>query len=67
MFYWGNPIFNHIIKYFDGNRKIYNKHHHVMERKFVEKIENWFLECKYNPKYLYCRKRLIKEYEELYN
>jgi hypothetical protein len=33
----------------------------------VEKIENWFLECKYNPKYLYCRKRLMEEYEELYN
>ena len=35
-------------------------------KKYVKKIENWFLECKYNPKYKFCRKRLILEYEELY-
>lgn len=29
-------------------------------------IANWFLECKYNPKYKYCRDRLKKECEELY-
>ena len=29
-------------------------------------IGEWFLECKYNPKYKYCKDRLIKEYEELY-
>jgi len=38
-----------------------------MKRKFTNKIGNWFLDCKYNPKYSYCRKRLMKEYEELYN
>ena len=32
----------------------------------VQKIEEWFLECKYNPKYLYCQKRLKNEYNELY-
>ena len=29
------------------------------------KIENWFLKCKYNPKYKYCRDRLEKEYHNL--
>jgi len=38
-----------------------------MKRIFSNKIGNWFLECKYNPKYLYCRKRLMKEYDEFYN
>jgi hypothetical protein len=29
-------------------------------------IGNWFLDCKYNPKYKYCIDRLQKEYRELY-
>jgi len=35
-------------------------------KKFVRKIENWFLECKYNPKYKYCQKRLKLEFDEMY-
>jgi len=34
--------------------------------KVVSKIENWFLECKFNPKYKYCQNRLKREYEEIY-
>ena len=35
---------------------------------FVKKIEEWWLECKYNPKYKYCReKTVMKDYNELYN
>lgn len=30
----------------------------------VKKISYWFLECKYNPKYKYCRDRLMNEYNE---
>ena len=65
--YSGNPIYVHIEKYFGGSSKKYNEHNKNMKSKFVNKIENWFLDCKYNPKYLYCRKRLMKEYDELYN
>lgn len=36
------------------------------EKKFVRKIEDWFLDCKYNPIYKYCRDRLKKEHKELY-
>jgi len=32
------------------------------ERDAVNKISNWFLECKYNPQYKYCRDRLDNEY-----
>jgi hypothetical protein len=41
--------------------------HIYFKHKYIRKIETWFLDCKYNPKYLYCRKRLMKEYDELYN
>ena len=29
-------------------------------------IEEWFLECKYNPKYKYCKDWLKKSFNELY-
>jgi len=64
--YHNTPIYLHIENYFDGKTKNYFEYNMKMERVFVNKIENWFLDCKYNPKYLYCKKRLMKEYEELY-
>lgn len=48
-------------------------HHYIkydlepVVKKSVKKIEDWFLECKYNPKYKYCKKRLMNECEELYD
>ena len=33
----------------------------------VDKISNWFLECKYNPKYKFCRDRINKMYDEEFN
>jgi hypothetical protein len=64
--YYSNQIYFHIYKYFDDNANNYFEHQTNMKRKFINKIENWFLDCKYNPKYKYCRIRLMKEYEELY-
>ena len=32
-------------------------------KKSARKIETWFLECKYNPKYKYCRKWVDEEYD----
>ena len=61
-----NPICDYIIYYFNSYVDDYFEHQTNMKRKFINKIENWFLDCKYNPKYLYCRKRLMKEYDELY-
>ena len=64
--YIHNPIHAHICKYFDGKKEKYFEYERNIKRKFSNKIGNWFLECRYNPKYMYCRKRLMKEYEELY-
>lgn len=33
----------------------------------VKKIENWYMECKYNPIYKKCRDRLESEYDEIFN
>jgi hypothetical protein len=65
--YYFNPLYTYIETYFNGNIKFYCEYQTNMKRKFTNKIGNWFLDCKYNPKYSYCRKRLMKEYEELYN
>jgi Leucine-rich repeat (LRR) protein len=67
MNYDSNPIYTHIENYFNGVLKNYFEYQKKMKREFANKIGNWFLDCKYNPKYLYCRKILMKEYEELYN
>ena len=32
----------------------------------VNKIKKWFLDCKYNPKYKYCRDILLREHKELF-
>ena len=65
--FYDNPIYTHIQKYFNGETKKYFEYKIKLQRIFANKIGNWFLDCKYNPKYLYCRKRLMKEYDELYN
>ena len=67
LYYKDNPIHTHINKYFDNDMNRYFEHQTKVKRTFTNKIGNWYLECKYNPKYLYCRTRLMKEYEELYN
>jgi hypothetical protein len=65
--YKNNPIYSYIHKYFDNNINKYLEFNKKIKKIFINKIENWFLDCKYTPKYKYCRKRLMKEYEELYN
>jgi hypothetical protein len=34
-------------------------------KNFIFKIEDWFLECKYNPKYKYCKLFQIKSLYEI--
>ena len=66
-----NPIDDHIKKKLNNNWREYRvfqqkiKQH--IQRVFANKIGNWFLECKYNPRYEYCRKRLKLEYDSIYN
>lgn len=49
-------------KYCDG----YLKLNDTITKRAVNKIEEWFLECKMNPKYKYCRDRLKREHKELF-
>ena len=68
--YSNTPIYDYIKKYFNNNWKQYNEFQHKINKKihrsFANKIGEWYLECKYNPEYLACRKRLKLEYRELY-
>ena len=62
-----NPIHTYIKKYFNDKHQQYFDYQRQMKRIFANKIGNWYLDCKYNPKYLYRRKRLMEEYDDLYN
>lgn len=67
-FYTGcTPIQDYIDKYFNGKQKNYIDFNRKTFKKFVDKIGEWYLECKYNPKYKQCRERIKIEYEELYD
>lgn len=39
---------------------------YIKQKEYVKKIENWFLECKYNPKYTYCRRKVMEDYKVSY-
>jgi Leucine-rich repeat (LRR) protein len=60
--YRNNPVYDHIKKFYNNDIELYHK----INKIFVNKIASWFLECKYNPGYKYCRDRVNKEYDNLY-
>ncbi len=37
------------------------------QKRHVKRIENWYMDCKYNPVYKKCRERIEKEFEEMYS
>lgn len=51
---------------YDGPMEYLRLRTKMLKRK-VDIISNWFLDCKYDPKYKYCRDRLEKEHEEIYS
>jgi Leucine-rich repeat (LRR) protein len=57
-----NPVYDFIEYEYDGNLGLYYK----VKQLFANKIGEWFLECKYNPTYKYCRDRVDKEYDKLF-
>jgi len=65
--YHNNPIHDYIQTYFDYDWKKYRKFQHETLRIFANKIGNWYLECKYNPEYKACKKRLKLEFDEMYD
>ena len=56
-----NPVHIKINKYYGENTWSY-----IMYMNAVKVISDWFLECKYNPKYKYCRDRLENEFKKIY-
>ena len=59
-------IYMNCISYYQDFKRYINSLP-VMRKMAVSKIENWFLECKFNPKYAYCRRRLMREYNEIFD
>lgn len=64
--YSDTPIHHIVNTFFKGHIEQYFEFDDKCLRKFADKIGNWFLDCKYNPKYKYCRKRLEQEYKSCY-
>ena len=67
-----NPIDNFVWDYFQDNRYARNigrfhQWNKKTQKKFVRKIEDWYLDCKWNPKYKVCRDKIMEGYIEIYN
>ena len=65
-YYYVNPIYDHINKYFKRDYKLYNIHNKKLLILFSNKIKWWFLNCRENPEFKYCKDRLNLQYDELY-
>ena len=67
--YAGNPVCKTINKYVKPLTQ-FQLYLRDEKKKYIEscnKIGEWYLECKYNPKYKQCRKIIKLEYDEMYN
>jgi Leucine-rich repeat (LRR) protein len=58
-----NPIKLFIDTYFEGSKTLYLEWKKKNETIFANKLGDWFLECKYNPKYKYCIDRVNDDYD----
>ena len=58
-----NPIKTFIDNYFEGKKSLYFEWKSNHEKIYINKLEDWFLECKYNPKYKYCRDKVNSDYD----
>jgi len=67
LYYENNPIYSFIETYFEGSKLMYFEWMEVYKKKYANTLGDWFLECKYNPKYKYCRDRVNADYDSLIN
>lgn len=65
--YCRNPIDVLFRKHLESNTHGCDHLNYIKVINAVRKIENWFLNARYNPKHNYCKKRLMKEYDDLYD
>ena len=63
--YLGNPVYSDVENIVNP-LQLYSRFQKKLKIKNANKIKNWFLDCKYNPKYKYCRDRLLREHKELF-
>ncbi len=61
-----NPISDFITNNF-GSWIKYRKYQNLMLKVNANIIGEWFAKCRMNPKYKYCRDRLMEEFKELYD
>jgi hypothetical protein len=59
--YSGNPVYKYIQNKCSGHIDMYHDENKI----YANKISGWFLECRENPIYKYCKDRLNREYDEL--
>jgi len=78
----GNPLIYSMMKYRDDMNEFYKEEFVDIDKMMeyyktdpmnfseyyhaVKRIENWFLECKFNPKYGYCQRLLQNQFDEIY-
>ena len=63
---YGNPIGRKIYRYFGGCMDDYMDFKKKMLTLYANKIGEWFLKCKYDPQYKYCRNQVMKQYTEIF-
>ena len=61
-FYNDTPVNTYIRDKCHNNLEIYYRENKI----FALKLANWFYDCKWNPKFKFCRDRLNKEYDDLF-
>jgi hypothetical protein len=61
-FYNDTPVNTYIRDKCHDNIVIYHRENEI----FANKLVRWYLNCRENPKFKFCRDRLNKEYDDLF-
>ncbi len=62
-----NPIEILFSKQLKSDRRGYDHQNYIRVINAVHKIENWYLNARYNPNHNYCKRKLMEDYNELYD
>lgn len=65
--YARNPIDISFSKYLKSDSHGCDHRNYIKVINAVRKLENWFLNAKYNPKHGYCKKRLMDDYNDMFD
>ena len=59
--YHNNPVNTYILDKCGGDIDVYHRENEIFSLKLV----NWYLDCRENPKFKFCRDRINKDYDAL--